>query len=284
MIETAGAISDGDLERRVANDLADPNLNRLADSLNTMLDRIQSSFADKQAAENRLRQFVADASHELRTPLTSIRGYSELYLSGAATTSADLDKQMARINDEAARLGRLVDDLLTLARLDEQRPTQTDTVDLAELARSAVDDHLAAHPDENVELDAGANGAAVIVHGDRDALRQVITNLLANTHHHTPPGTPVHVTVAADPPTALMRVADEGPGIDPDTADHIFDRFYRADKSRSHDRANSGLGLSIVAAIVAAHHGTIDVDPRPGHGATFTIQVPTSTRIPGDHT
>jgi two-component system OmpR family sensor kinase len=181
---------------------------------------------------------------------------------------------MARINDEAARLGRLVDDLLTLARLDERRPTRTDAIDLAELARSAVDDHLAAHPGESVELDAGP-GEAAIVHGDRDALRQVLTNLLANTHNHTPPGTPVRVRVGGDLPTAWMSVADEGPGIDPETASRIFDRFYRADRSRSRNRANSGLGLSIVAAIVTAHHGTIDVDPSPGVGATFTIRIPT---------
>lgn len=282
MIETAEAISDGDIERRITADLDDPNLDRLAASLNNMLNRIESSFADKQAAEDRLRQFVADASHELRNPLTSIRGYSELYLSGAATTNSDVDNQMGRINDEAARLGRLVSDLLTLARLDEQRPTQTGPVDLVELSRTAVDDHLAAHPDANVDLDL-ATDAPLIVHGDGDALRQVLTNLLANTHHHTPPGTPVHVAVGTDDAATWLRVADEGPGVHPDVASRIFDRFYRADPARTGHPTNSGLGLSIVAAIVAAHHGTIELDTNSGYGTTFTVRIP-NRRLTNDPT
>lgn len=273
MIATAQAISDGDLEQRVTDELEDPNLHRLADSLNAMLDRIESSFEDKRAAEHRLRQFVADASHELRTPLTSIRGYSELYLSGAATAAPDVDKQMMRINDEAGRLTRLVDDLLTLARLDERRPTTLDAVDLGALARSAVDDHLAAHPDANVDLDASTDAVAVVT-GDRDALHQVLINLLANTYHHTPTGTPVHVSSGTDAETAWFRVSDEGAGMDADTTERVFDRFYRADKSRGRHRSNSGLGLAIVAAIVAAHDGTIDIDTRLGEGTTFTIDVP----------
>lgn len=273
MIATAEAISDGDLERRVTDELEDPNLRRLADSVNTMLDRIESSFDDKEAAENRLRQFVADASHELRTPLTSIHGYSELYLSGAATTSSDVDKQMTRINDEAGRLSRLVDDLLTLARLDEQRPTTLDKVDLGALTRSAVADHVAAHPDASVHRDASADSASIVT-GDRDALHQVLINLLSNTYHHTPAGTSVHVSSGVDAATGWFRVSDEGAGMDANTRERVFDRFYRAGTSSGRDRSGTGLGLSIAAAIVAAHDGTISIDTRLGEGTSFTIRIP----------
>ncbi len=272
MVETAGAIADGHLERRVPTEVGDPLLDELAESLNSMLDRIETSFEEKELAEERLRQFVADASHELRTPLTSISGYSELYLSGAATEADEVQTQMTRINGEAARLGRMVDDLLALARLDERRTAPRGPVDLAVIVAEAAADHRAAHPDAALVDRVGDTGVAV-VDGDRDALRQIVINVLANTVHHTPAGTPVEVSVGADDGSAWVRVSDDGPGMDAETAAHVFDRFYRADKGRARARGNSGLGLSIVSAIVADHGGTIDVESAPDQGTTFTIRL-----------
>ncbi|MCB0968664.1 MAG: HAMP domain-containing histidine kinase [Ilumatobacter sp.] len=273
MVDTAGAIADGHLDRRIPTGVGDPLRDDLADSLNAMLDRIETSFGEKEQAEERLRQFVADASHELRTPLTSISGYSELYLSGAATAPDDVQTQMTRINGEAARLGRMVDDLLALARLDERRTVPREPVDLARVVSEAAADHRVAHPDAALTTTVCDDGVAV-VDGDRDALRQVVINLLANTVHHTPAGTPVEVSAGATADRAWVRVRDEGPGMDADTAAHVFDRFYRADKGRARARGNSGLGLSIVAAIVDDHGGTIAVDSSPGNGTTFTIDLP----------
>lgn len=276
MIDTAHAIAEGDLGRRVETGTAEPALGQLSESLNTMLDRIQASFDGKEAAESRLRQFVADASHELRTPLTSISGYSELYLSGAATDEESTTQQMTRINHEAQRLTRLVNDLLTLARLDEQRPVERQPVDLARLAMDAATDFRAAAPDHPLSLDARPGA---VVDGDGDALRQVIVNLLANVHHHTPAGTQVALTVETDGEGVAVSVADDGPGMADDTARHVFDRFYRADKSRARATGNSGLGLAIAAAIVDAHGGTIDLETAPGTGTTFTVRLPRSLGI-----
>ncbi|MEZ5298552.1 MAG: HAMP domain-containing sensor histidine kinase [Ilumatobacteraceae bacterium] len=273
MVDTAGAIADGHLDRRIPTGVGDPLRDDLADSLNAMLDRIETSFGEKEQAEERLRQFVADASHELRTPLTSISGYSELYLSGAATAPDDVQTQMTRIKGEAARLGRMVDDLLALARLDERRTVPREPVDLARVVSEAADDHRVAHADAALTTTVCDDGVAV-VDGDRDALRQVVINLLANTVHHTPAGTPVEVSAGVTAGRAWVRVRDEGPGMDADTAAHVFDRFYRADKGRARARGNSGLGLSIVAAIVDDHGGTIAVDSSPGNGTTFTIDLP----------
>ncbi len=276
MIDTAHAIAEGDLGRRVETGSSDPALGQLSDSLNTMLDQIQASFDGKEIAESRLRQFVADASHELRTPLTSISGYSELYLSGAATDDAAVTRQMTRINHEAQRLTRLVSDLLTLARLDEQRPVERRAVDLSVLAKEAATDFGAVATDHVLALAVSPDGEAV-VEGDGDALLQVITNLLANARHHTPAGTHIALTVGPSAGAVVLTVADDGPGMPDEAARHVFDRFYRADKSRARASGNSGLGLSIVAAIVDAHDGTIDLESAPGAGATFTVRLPRST-------
>ncbi len=277
MIATARAIAAGDLDRRATAATPDPGMQQLAESLNAMLDRIQESFAAKEAAESRLHQFVADASHELRTPLTSISGYSELYLSGAATDDEAVTTQMMRINTEAARLARLVEELLTLARLDEGRVDERRVVDLAEVARNAAVDHLAAVPDADVGVDLPADGAALVL-GDPDALRQVVTNLLANATQHNPAGTAILLGVMVDgADDVVLRVRDDGTGMDAATAAHAFDRFYRGDKARGRSGGSSGLGLSIVAAIVDAHDGTIELDAPEGSGTTVTVHLPRST-------
>jgi two-component system OmpR family sensor kinase len=228
-----------------------------------------------------MRRFVADASHELRTPLTAIRGFAELYRQGAAHDPAELERLMRRIEDQAARMGLLVEDLLLLARLDRQRPLELRPVDLLALAADAVNDARALQPERRIELEAGGDGAAdgaLVVLGDEPRLRQVVANLMANALNHTPAGSPVEVRArTAWPngvPHALLEVADHGPGLSPEQAERVFERFYRADPARSHADGGSGLGLAIVAALVAAHSGTVEVDSRPGRGASFRVLLP----------
>jgi two-component system OmpR family sensor kinase len=269
--DVAGAIAGGDLSQRVP--LAEPRteVGRLGLSLNAMLGHIQSAFEARQASEDRLRRFVADASHELRTPLTSIRGYAELFRRGAAERPDDLAKVMRRIEEEAGRMGVLVDDLLLLARLDQGRPLERKPVDLVRVATDAVDDARAAAPDRPISLDAPDE---LMVSGDDVRLRQVAANLLANACQHTPPGTPVEVRLGDDGGAAVVDVVDHGPGLPADQADRVFERFYRADPSRARAGGGSGLGLSIVAAITEAHGGTVSVDSTPGEGARFRVALP----------
>ena len=281
----AGAIAGGDLSQRVPRAESRTEVGRLGLSLNAMLGQIQSAFEDRQASEARLRRFVADASHELRTPLTSIRGYAELFRRGAAERPDDLAKAMRRIEEEASRMGVLVDDLLLLARLDQGRPLERERVDLARVAADAVDDARAGAPDRAISLDSPS---AVVVVGDDVRLRQVAANLLANACEHTPPGSPVEVRLSASDGSAVLEVADHGPGLEADEAARVFERFYRADPSRA--RAGSrperstgggaGLGLSIVAAIAEAHHGTASVDTAPGEGARFRVSLPLAPSSP----
>ena len=268
---TAGAIAAGDMSRRVERAEPRTEVGRLGLAFNAMLGRIQRAFEEKEASEQRLRQFVGDASHELRTPLTSIRGYAELFRRGADQRPEDLATAMRRIEEEAERMGVLVDDLLLLARLDQGRPLERTEVDLGRVAADAVADARAADPDRPITL---TNGDGVTVQGDEDRLRQVAANLLANARQHTPPATAVHVTVAADNGTAVLEVADEGPGLSEDEAAHVFERFYRADPSRARASGGSGLGLSIVSAIAAAHGGSATVESTPGAGATFRVVLP----------
>ncbi len=270
MISTAGLIASGDLSQRVEIEDERTEVGALGGALNAMLSRIESSFAAKEASERRLRQFVADASHELRTPLTSIRGYAELYRSGAVATPEDTERVMGRIESEGSRMGHLVEDLLLLARLDQGRPLRTDPVDLVELVAGAVMDAEAGAPDQLIEYRHDAEG---LVTGDADRLKQVVENLLANARIHTPPGTPVHVEVRAADDEVRLTVADEGPGIAADDAAHIFDRFYRADSSRARSSGGVGLGLSIVASIVEAHDGEIELQTAPGEGARFIVRL-----------
>jgi two-component system OmpR family sensor kinase len=225
-----------------------------------------------------MRRFVADASHELRTPLTSIRGFAELYRQGAARDEEELARLMQRIEDEAKRMGVLVEDLLMLARLDQERPLAQAPVDLLALATDAVHDARAVDPDRPITLAVGPTDPPPVVIGDEARLRQVLANLVMNALKHTPRGTPVAVRLATEPAPdaasrAVLEVVDEGPGMPAEVAEHIFERFYRADQARRSD-GSTGLGLAIAAALVAGHGGHIAVHTTPGAGATFRIELP----------
>jgi two-component system OmpR family sensor kinase len=220
-----------------------------------------------------MRRFVADASHELRTPLTSIRGFAELYRQGAVQSPEDVARILRRVEDEAARMGLLVDDLLLLARLDQQRPLEQRPVDLLALATDAVQDARAVDPGRPVAVQVVGSPPGPVT-GDEARLRQVVGNLVTNALNHTPPGTPVLVSVGGEPGWAVLAVTDRGPGLAPEDADRVFERFYRADASRTRAAGGTGLGLSIVAALVAAHGGRVDVESAPGRGATFRVRLP----------
>jgi two-component system OmpR family sensor kinase len=275
MIDTASAIAAGDLSQRVEARDDGTELGRLGAALDDMLAQLEAAFTEREESKARLEQFVADASHELRTPVTAIRGYAELYRNGGLRSAEELERAMSRIEGESARMGRLVDDLLTLARLDEHQPLEVTEVDLVQLAADAVADAQAVDPERSVVLDADD---PVRVDADERRLRQVLANLLTNARVHTPPGTSIRVGVATDGSSARIMVTDDGPGIDADDRRRIFERFYRADPSRSRARGGSGLGLSIVAAVVAAHDGRVSVDSTPGAGATFTVELPAPQR------
>jgi two-component system OmpR family sensor kinase len=284
---TAQAIAAGDLSRRVPAGDDRTEVGRLSTALNGMLARIERSFRAQQASEEqaraseaRMRRFVADASHELRTPLTSIRGFAELHRQGAAAGPEETRRLMERIEAEATRMGLLVEDLLQLARLDQQRPLALAPVDLAELAGDAVHDARAVQPERTValHLDESLSDAPVVV-GDEARLRQVVGNLVTNALTHTP--VPARVTVglsedADDPGMVVLTVADEGPGLAPADAERVFERFYRVDPSRTRAAGGTGLGLSIVAALVAAHGGRVGLTTAPGEGATFSVRLPRS--------
>ncbi len=244
-----------------------------------MMQQIETAFAARAASEGRLRRFVGDASHELRTPLTSIRGYAELFRRGAADRPEDLAKAMRRIEEEADRMGSLVDDMLLLARLDQGRPLERQPVDLTRIARDAVDDARAVAPTRPIEY--SPNGA-IFVPGDEARLRQVMANLLQNANRHTPPGTPVHVRVVDDQTEAVIEVADEGPGMPTEDASRVFERFWRSDPSRTRASGGAGLGLSIVAAIADAHGGRAEVQSATGHGSIFRVHLPRAVPVPPD--
>jgi signal transduction histidine kinase len=284
---TARAIAAGDLSQRVPEGDERTEVGRLSLALNGMLARIESAFRAQQASEaeargseERMRRFVADASHELRTPLTSIRGFAELYRQGAASSDEDVRRLMERIEAEGGRMGLLVEDLLLLARLDQQRPLTFRPVDLAAIASDAVHDATAVQPDRPISLHLDESLTDVpVVRGDDGRLRQVVGNLVTNALTHTGPDVRVTVTVAQDASDArllLLRVADEGPGMDRGDAQHAFERFYRADASRTREAGGTGLGLAIVASLVQAHGGTVDLVTGPGEGAVFTVRLPRS--------
>jgi two-component system, OmpR family, sensor kinase len=268
---TAGAIAAGDLSRRVSP--ADPRteVGRLGIALNAMLDRLEDAFAERRASESRLRRFLADASHELRTPLASIRGYAELFRMGATESPEELEKAMRRIEDEAARMGVLVEDLLTLARLDQTPDARHEPVDASALAADAVDDARATAPDRTISalLEPG-----LVVLGDANGLRQVLGNLLRNALVHTPDGTPVEVGTAREDGWVRIDVRDHGPGLPEGDPAALFERFWRAEGGRERGRAGAGLGLAIVAGIVDAHGGEVQAANAPGGGARFTVRLP----------
>lgn len=271
MADTAGAIAAGDLGRRV--DDADPRteVGRLGAALNGMLGRLERAFAEREASEGRLRQFLSDASHELRTPLASIRGYAELFRVGAVKEPEDLSKAMGRIEDEAARMGRLVEDLLTLARLDEAPDAPKAEVDVASLVDDAVRDARATDPDRPIR--AETDGPAV-VWGDEAGLRQVLANLTRNALVHTAPGTPVTVIARHEGDHVALIVRDAGDGLPTEDPDELFGRFWRAEGGRTRGRAGAGLGLAIVAAVTAAHDGSATARNRPEGGAELTVRLP----------
>ena len=276
MATTAGIIAGGDLSRRVSPATPTTEVGRLGLALNAMLARLEDAFARRQESEDRLRRFLADASHELRTPLAAIRGYAELHRMGAASDPADVKKAMRRIEGEAARMGVLVEDLLALARLDEEREPVRRPIDVAAIARDAVDDARATAPDRPFEL--RAEPAHVLA--DPHQLRQVLGNLLRNAIVHTPAGTPVGVTVARAGDDVRVDVRDHGPGLPTTDADALFDRFWRAEGGRERGKAGAGLGLAIVAGIVAAHHGRVQAADAPGGGARFTVLLPVAAFHP----
>jgi two-component system OmpR family sensor kinase len=275
---TADAIAEGDLTRRVPEARPTTEVGRLARALNAMLERIQDAFrqrdrteAELRRSEERLRRFVADASHELRTPLTAVSAYAELFDRGARAQPEDLARVMAGIRSETARMGLLVEDLLLLARLDEGRPLERRPVELVRVAAEAVDAAQTVDSSWPAQVVASEPVDAV---GDSARLRQVIDNLLANVRAHTPAGTRTTVRVAKEASDAIIEVSDDGPGLSVEQAEKAFERFYRAEVSRSRQYGGAGLGLSIVAAIVAAHGGSVGVSQTDGGGATFTIRLP----------
>jgi two-component system, OmpR family, sensor kinase len=307
---TAAAIAAGDLTRRVPD--PEPGelqpkseLGRLSRALNAMLAQIEAAFtaraeseraarfaeaAAREAAkaaraseararrsEERMRQFVADASHELRTPLTSIRGFAELYRQGAAAAPDDVGRTIRRIEDEAARMGLLVEDLLLLARLDRERPLELAPVELPVLASDVVHAAQATAPERSVTLEIEPGAGRLTVLGDDGRLRQVLGNLMANALNHTPSDASVTLRLRREADQAVIEVADTGPGLSPEQKERVFERFYRADASRTRradGTTGTGLGLAIVAALVRAHNGQVEVDETPGGGATFRVRLP----------
>ena len=323
--ETAGEIADGHLNRRVPERDPRTEIGSLGRSLNIMLSQIETAFHSREQSEaaahqseERMRRFIADASHELRTPLTAIRGFAEYYrqrgglvahwdkeeaatatasgevgpgplVMGSGLTPDDLDRIMHRVEKEAARMGLLVEDLLLLARLDQQRPLARQPIDLLSLAADAVHDARLLAPDRTIDLSVQP-GAAFLVIGDEPRLRQVIGNLMSNALTHTPDGSPIEVSIGSgtlDPrvrdsaPAVTLDVADHGPGMTPEQAHRVFERFYRADQARTRATGGSGLGLAIVSALVAAHGGVASVRTAPDRGATFRIALPLAPEAQG---
>jgi two-component system, OmpR family, sensor kinase len=325
---TAGQIAKGHLNHRIPERDPRTEVGSLGQSLNAMLAQIETAFHEREKSEQaaheseeRMRRFIADASHELRTPLTTIRGFAEYYRqrgglpgtdngdspvtagSPAGLGRADIDRIMQRLESEAARMGLLVEDLLQLARLDQQRPLDLVPVDLLTLAADAVQDARMVAPDRPIDLIVG-RGAAFIVEGDEQRLRQVIGNLVNNAITHTPAGTPVRVKLgsgtlvtavpvrrigndaadsdaagnaaAEEVPAVVLDVEDDGPGMTAEQARRVFERFYRADAARNRASGGTGLGLAIVAGLVAAHGGTVSVKSAPGEGADFQVKLPLS--------
>ena len=293
---TAAAIAGGDLTQRVPELDPRTELGQLSSALNVMLNQIESAFrarhdSERRAvrSEERMRQFVADASHELRTPLTTIRGFAELYRQGAAPDPTDV---LRRIEGEAARMGLLVEDLLLLARLDRERPVVLSPVQLPDLISDAAAGAHAVAPDRTIEVSIEHGEEPLVVSGDEARLRQVIGNLVTNALTHTPPTTPITLRLQGEDGHAVIEVADRGPGLTEEQAERVFERFYRVDKARTRNLAargdttgasphsGAGLGLAIVAALVAAHDGSVEVDSEPGEGATFRVRLPLLPRAP----
>jgi two-component system OmpR family sensor kinase len=267
---TAAAIAAGDLSQRVERAEERTEVGRLGIALNAMLGQIESAFKAREASERRLRRFVADASHELRTPLAAVRAYAELFTRGADRRPEDLARSMTGITRESERMSILVEDLLLLARLDEGRPLEREPVELDRLVGEAVETARTVDPDRPIELRA----EPVSVLGDRDRLRQIVDNLLSNVRSHTPAAAAVRVSVSRRDGSAVVEVADSGPGLGDEELERVFERFYRSDASRSRSSGGVGLGLSIVSAVAEAHGGAVSADSQLGEGAIFRIELP----------
>ncbi len=277
MTATAMTIADGDasLASRVETPPPGTEAGQLGAALNHMLERLQSAFAAREESQERLQQFVADASHELRTPVTTIRGYAELYRIGGLADDGELDEAMRRTEQEAVRMSRLVDDMLTIAKLGAGRPLEVKPVELSTLLDDAASDARATDRNRPIVVE---HDASVVVAGDEDRLRQVIANIVGNALVHTPPGTRIELRARRDDGDAVVEIADDGPGMPADVAARITERFYRADPARSRHRGGSGLGLSIADSAVAAHGGTIDVDSEIGRGTVVRVRIPLVAR------
>jgi two-component system OmpR family sensor kinase len=270
--DVAEKIADGDLSARLPDAKPDTEVGRLVSSLNAMLSRIEESFTARTEGENKLRRFVADASHELRTPLTAIRGFAELHRQGAVKGEAATTELVGRIENESIRMGTLVEDLLMLARLDQSRKLVSEPVNLNEVVIESVESARAAGPEHPISLDLPDEA---FVLGDAGKIYQVVANLLANARIHTPAGTPIAVTVKSNDAGTTISITDSGPGLSQADQDRIFERFYRADPSRNRsNEEGSGLGLSIVDAVMQAHGGKVTVTSKLGEGATFTVFFP----------
>jgi signal transduction histidine kinase len=272
MRRRAGEIAiDRDTDAALPLPAAHDEIRRLGETLNDMLARLQTAY-------ERERHFVADASHELRTPLTSIRGFAELYRQGAVRGDDDVRRLMERIESEGGRMGLLVEDLLPLARMDQQRPLVVKPVDLAAVAGDAVHDARAVQPDRpiSLHLDDSLTDVPVLL-GDEGRLRQIVGNLVTNALVHTSAGARITVSLGEeDDGVLVLRVADEGPGMDASDAARAFERFYRADASRNRAAGGTGLGLSIVDSLAAAHGGSVHLDTALGQGTTVTVRLPRS--------
>ncbi|MBQ0852528.1 HAMP domain-containing histidine kinase [Streptomyces sp. BH-SS-21] len=264
MADAAGAIASGARQERLPTYGRRSETDRLAVAVN-------DAFDVQTRAEDNIRSFAADASHELRTPLSTISGWLDLYHQGGLTDPADLDRALERVDGEVGRMRLLVEELSLLARLDAGRPLESDHVDLRRLAADVVEDARVVAPDRTVRLHAPA---LVQVTGDGPRLQQILNNLIGNAIQHNPAGTTIDVSLHEAHGTAVVRVSDDGPGIAPQDLRRVFDRFWRAEASRSGARGGSGLGLSIVQAVVHAHHGTVEVTSPPGGGTTVTVALP----------
>ena len=270
---TAEEIAAGNLSARMPEADSGTEVGRLVTTLNTMLARIEEAFAVRTESENKLRRFVADASHELRTPITAIRGFSELHRQGAVTGEAETKQLIARIEGESKRMGSLVEDLLLLARLDQAREMDSKPVDIVKVVADAVASAQVSGPEHPITLITP--NAELFMLGDEVRIHQVIANLLANARAHTPDGTPIAVMITSDESEVSISVADKGPGLSETDQQHIFERFYRADGSRTRTGDDgSGLGLSIVDAVMRAHGGKVSVDSELGNGSKFTLTFP----------
>jgi two-component system OmpR family sensor kinase len=276
--QIAAAIAGGQLDRRIPERDPRTEVGRLSLALNGMLAQIQravalsASSAEKAlTSEERMRRFITDASHELRTPLTTIRGFAELYRQGAAR---DVEMLLSRIESESRRMGLLVDDLLLLARLDSHRPLDRHRVDLLALASDAVHDAQAVAPDRKIVMEVFDGPGTPEVLGDEARLRQVLGNLVSNALQHTPDSADITVRVGTEGDDAVLEVADEGPGMNQEDAQRVFERFYRTDSSRARASGGTGLGLSIVDSLVYAHGGTVSVTTAPGQGCRFYVALP----------